>query len=284
MLRICRHPDADAFLGRAGAWLLRAEDQHNLMLGLAEKLRHTPPVAAAAPAYWVTIESDAEVVGCALRTPPHKLCLTDMPIEALPALVDDVARAYRALPAVLGPDRIVRRFAALWSAARGVRTRSGMEQRIYRLDALAPVRAVPTGWLRSVDSRDTEAVVHWISAFNEETGIAVAEDPRRLADRLVAQQTLAFWMHDGPVSMAGWTAGTPYSVRIGYVYTPPDLRGRGYASACVAALSRRLLDAGLRFCVLYTDLANPTSNHIYQRIGYRPVCDVLDMVFESKSA
>ena len=78
---------------------------------------------------------------------------------------------------------------------------------------------------------------------------------------------------DGAVSLAGFGGRTPNGIRVGPVYTPPDLRGRGYASALTADLTRRLLAGGRRFCFLYTDLANPTSNSIYQRIGYRPVSD-----------
>jgi predicted GNAT family acetyltransferase len=64
------------------------------------------------------------------------------------------------------------------------------------------------------------------------------------------------------------------------VYTPPHLRKQGYATSCVAALTQRMLDSGKRFCCLYTDLTNPTSNAIYQKIGYQPVCDSEDLVFE----
>jgi predicted GNAT family acetyltransferase len=74
--------------------------------------------------------------------------------------------------------------------------------------------------------------------------------------------------------MAAHTGPTPNGVRVGAVYTPPELRGRGYASACTAAVTQRLLADGRRFCFLFTDLSNPTSNSIYQKIGYRPVCDV----------
>jgi hypothetical protein len=82
------------------------------------------------------------------------------------------------------------------------------------------------------------------------------------------------WDDGQAVSMAGFGGRTPNGIRIGPVYTPPELRGRGYASALTAALTQRLLDEGRQFCFLFTDLANPTSNSIYQRIGYRPVSDV----------
>jgi predicted GNAT family acetyltransferase len=94
--------------------------------------------------------------------------------------------------------------------------------------------------------------------------------------RLSAEGTgILLWEHDGePVSLAGWGGRTPNGIRVGPVYTPPELRGRGYATAVTAELSRRLLAGDLgpgnrRFCFLYTDLANPTSNSIYRRIGYR---------------
>ncbi|MCA9556723.1 MAG: GNAT family N-acetyltransferase, partial [Myxococcales bacterium] len=96
----------------------------------------------------------------------------------------------------------------------------------------------------------------------------------------VAQGVLWVWEDGEAVSMAAAVSPTPHGVRVNFVYTPPERRGRGYASACVAALSQAQLDAGRQFCFLYTDLANPTSNAIYQRIGYRPVTDALQLGFE----
>ncbi len=92
------------------------------------------------------------------------------------------------------------------------------------------------------------------------------------------------WDDDGPVSMCGASGETPNGIRVAPVYTPPGLRGRGYASACVAAVTQAQFDRGRRFCFLYTDLANPTSNKIYQAIGYEPVCDVDEYRFEARPA
>jgi len=86
---------------------------------------------------------------------------------------------------------------------------------------------------------------------------------------------MMIWSHKGnPVSMAGYSGPTTNGIRIGAVYTPPTQRKKGYASACVAGLSQYLLDLGFQFCFLFTDLMNPTSNHIYQQIGYQAVSDV----------
>ena len=99
--------------------------------------------------------------------------------------------------------------------------------------------------------------------------------------RMIERQDLRIWQDERPASMAVAQGVTPNGCRVGYVYTPTELRGRGYASALVAELSQSMLDSGLNFCVLYTDLANPTSNGIYQRIGYNAICDVRDIVIVS---
>jgi len=112
-----------------------------------------------------------------------------------------------------------------------------------------------------------------------------AADARALG--MLGDQTdrALFLWHDGqPVSMAGYNGPTPNGMRISYVYTPSELRGRGYASAATAAVSQTLLDAGRRFCFLYTDRRNPTSNRIYQRIGYQPVLDGDEYVLQTTAS
>jgi uncharacterized protein len=109
-------------------------------------------------------------------------------------------------------------------------------------------------------------------AFGEADAVSIVAD----ADRWLARRgrSLHLWEDGDVVSLAGTGGRTPNGIRIGPVYTPPDARRRGYASALVAAVSQAELDAGRRFCFLFTDLHNPTSNHIYQAIGYTPVRDV----------
>jgi predicted GNAT family acetyltransferase len=111
----------------------------------------------------------------------------------------------------------------------------------------------------------------WTANFYKDVG--ERSEPGEGVRNRIAQEQLYVWDHDGPVSMAAWTGKTPTGVRIAYVYTPPSLRGKGYATANVAHLTKLMLERGNAFCCLYTDLANPTSNAIYARIGYRGVCD-----------
>ncbi len=109
---------------------------------------------------------------------------------------------------------------------------------------------------------------------------AVSRDGLEVAENGVKTGRLWVWDHEGPVSIASCGNPTDNAMQIGTVYTPPALRGKGYASAVTASLSERLLEQGYSFCCLDTDLANPTSNKIYRQIGYEPVSDSRRYSFE----
>lgn len=279
-LIVRRHAEASAFLDRAGAWLLRSEAEHNLLLGIAHAVARGR-AEYQSPLYFATIENGDEIVGCAYRTPPFKVGLTRLPLDAIPLLVQDIARVYDELPAVLGPEREAGLFAEAWTHLRGVPHYAGMRQRIYQLDRVVPVRSSPPGQFVVATPEHLELVADWIHAFGEEAGITEVRS-RSVAESRIAEKVLFLWYDREPVSLAGWSARSPNGVRVGPVYTPPLHRGRGYASALTAAVSQRALDQGMRFCFLYTDLANTTSNSIYQQIGYVPVCDVMDWNFETE--
>lgn len=273
--RIRRFEDPGEFRSRAQAWLLRREAEHNLLLGVLDTLE-TAPELYGTPVYLATVERDRRVAGCAFRTPPFKLGLTRLPGPALAPLAADVARVYEALPAVVGPTEAARGFAEAWCRRSGCEARDGMRQRIFRLERVVEPADPAPGRLRLATSGDLELVSAWLEGFRDEAGVAMPLTREMARDR-IERERLFLWQDGEPVSLAGFAAETPNGVRVGPVYTPPSRRGRGYASACVAALSRRALEAGKRFCFLYTDLANPTSNRIYARVGYEPVADVLDV-------
>jgi hypothetical protein len=137
--------------------------------------------------------------------------------------------------------------------------------------------------MRTARLEDRELVTTWFQGFVRESQPHhddSLENAREIADYWLKSGGLRIWEHDTPVSMAGAGGPTPHGIKIGAVYTPPELRRRGYASALVAALSQQQLDSGRRFCFLFTDLSNPTSNKIYREIGYEPVVDVDEYHFE----
>jgi predicted GNAT family acetyltransferase len=271
MMRVTRYPDARAFLTETEQFLLQAEVENNLMLGLAREVAERG--GAPGPAeYFAAALTEHEVVGCAFRTLSDKVGITRIrPMKAIVMLAEDVAAACADAASVGGPQPTVAIFAELVAASTGRRAELRMGQRIHELRTVIPPRHAAPGRLRPAREEDLGRLTPWM-----EDMLSFMGDERHAAeiakDR-VLKGCLFVWDDAGPVSMAAWTGKTANGVRVNFVYTPPAERGRGYATACVAALSRQLLDQGNAYCCLYTDVANPTSNAIYRRIGYLPVCD-----------
>src|ERR671933_1571376 len=283
---IRRAESVQDFSARAGPFLLRNEAAHNLMLGITTDLQHARaapresplPTPPAQTPYSALVEAGDDVVAAAVRTPPYNLVLSlvdGAPLEdVVDLLVADVRRQYPDLGTVQGPSAVSARFAAQWARTTGRRARKSLAMRIFAPDAATPPSGVP-GVFRWATLANRDLIIAWVPQFMRSLGERDDPDaPARIADaRLRAREPdpradptgIALWIDGEPVSMAAYVGPTPNGVRVNLVYTPPEHRRRGYANALVAALSQRLLDAGYRFCFLYTDLANPTSNHIYQQ-------------------
>ncbi len=282
-LDLRRFDDIGSFEEAVLPFLMEDEACHNLLLGICSTIKG-PDNPYERFDLWC-VEKSGRVVAAAMRTPPHQVVLSRVDDPGALALlaedVDDEAAG------VLGDHHSARIFADLWSERTRKPVKIGMRQRIYKAESATRARH-PSGHLRDANERDIDFVVDWFQAFAQETFgekpvIEEAEaSVRRRLDSRVGGLTL--WCDPDPVSLAGYGGPTPNGMRVGPVYTPPELRGRGYASACVAETTARLLQQGRRFCFLFTDLANPTSNSIYQRIGYRPVCDVDQWRFGNPTA
>ncbi len=277
MLRLTTYRSARAFLADAGAWLAEREAEHNLMLGIAGDMSEEADVDAdpGAMPYFAVIAGDGGPVAAAMRTPPWNLLLSEVddPL-ALRLLADELADDE--LPGVTGPPGAVDRFAAAWSAHRGRRVETLMEERIYRLSRVTPPSGV-AGSARRADAGDRALLRQWVVDFHAEA--LPGQDAERAAGGVDGWDPAGerqFWLWEvagRPVSLVSAHSPTPNGIRIGPVYTVPADRGRGYASALTAFASQWNLAQGRRFCFLYTDLANPTANHIYVAIGYEPVTD-----------
>jgi predicted GNAT family acetyltransferase len=272
-----RFDHAQEFLAQAGAYLGAREAEHNLLLGLAGVLTARPNLYGSTP-YFAAVQRDGAVVAAALRTPPHNLVLSEVAEPAaIDALANDAAEAFGELPGVVGPKEASRRFAELWSQATARPAERAMAERIFRAETVRVPRGVP-GSMRRATAADRSLLVEWFTAFQEEAmGGRTFRPAEDAADDYLARGDdggAFLWDEGEPVSLAGCGSPTPNGIRVGPVYTPPARRGRGYASALTAQLTSLLLSSGRRFCFLFTDLANPTSNRIYQRIGYEPVSDV----------
>lgn len=281
-LKLTRFEDAVVFYDHVWAYLLQNEAEHNVMLGLRQNILNG---FYEAP-YMACVEDDSAVVAVVLRTPPHPLHLSRVQnLEALPLIAEDVQIHFETLTRVIGARETAQKFAQIWSQRSGQLSQFDMAQGLYQLTAVKSPMGI-SGEMRVATEDDLDTIMSWIMAFEAETqhGTLTAEEAERITRlRIPSQPECGFrvWCDDGKlVSMAGYTGPTPHGIRINAVYTPPELRGRGYASACVAALSQEMLDAGRRFCFLFTDLSNPISNKIYQNIGYEPVSELHVYLFE----
>jgi len=219
---LVRHAGPGDFLQRAESWLLASEAEHNLHLSLAYVRRDAG--ATGADVLFGTVEQDGDLVGCVIRTPPHKLLITSMPPEAAPDIVGPVAELYDEIPAVLGPADSAVAVASAWTALKGGGWETGMQQRIYRLDQVEPVRPVP-GAMRLATMDDLELLTDWGTGFARDAG-HVFLLAREQVNRMIERQDPHIWQDESPASMAVAQGATPNGCRVGYVYTPPELRGR----------------------------------------------------------
>jgi uncharacterized protein len=283
-LRVVTVDTAEQLAEQARPVLLADEARHNLLLGLLTTITAHPEIYPE-QRYWL-VEEDGAVVAAALRTPPYNLLLArpldDLALEALAASIEGN------LPGVTAALPEADTFAEIWCRTRGLQPRVVVAQKIFRLQRVRPIAGV-SGAPREATDADRTLVGDWFRAFVAEAHPqpADADADARLERALDARMGgdgsagVVLWEDCGEiVSLAGFGGETPHGIRIGPVFTPPERRGRGYASALTAALSSQLLASGRRFCFLYTDRANPTSNRIYRAIGYEHVCDSAEIAFE----
>ncbi len=280
-MRLRTFTAAAVFLDAVEPTLLVREAENSLLLGIALRLADGHSYGAEAPFLACVEDDDGRLSVIALRTPPHHLalCADEGRVDALALVADCLVDADATLPGVHGRVDVADAFVALWQEEAGVIPSIGMEQRLYRLTEVARPANV-RGGARWGTREEASLLTAWADAFIDE---AVPNDPkpdvRVMIERAIEGQALLVWDDKGVVSMCARSRPTPHGASINLVYTPLALRGRGYASACVADLSQRILDSGKTFCSLFTDLANPTSNAIYQRIGYRPLVDFREIRF-----
>jgi predicted GNAT family acetyltransferase len=276
-LAVERHSDADAFLAAADGWLLEAEAENNLPLGIA--LNSRGKTAADPPAYWAVVREGRDVVGCACRTPPYPLVVSRLPIARIAALVDDVGSTYTSLERVTGPTAVAEAFADAWIARHGGSWKTQIRLKLHEITQVSFEGPLPAGSLRKASQRDLPLAIEWTDEFVRDTGVPPVAP--YLTEQRIARGQLYFWVDSEPRAMVAWGRETPSGCAINTVHTPRPFRRRGYATSAVATLTQTLLEAGRRFCCLYTDLANPTSNSIYAKIGYRPIRDDAEIAFEA---
>lgn len=271
--------DPARFAERVGGFLAARPARHSVVLTrLARALageRSQPPESELW--CWVERPSGGDVVAALMQTPPHGAYLAaddEQPVRALARAVRHIRPDLRS---VGGPDATAVVFADEWVRLGGPPATVVMRQRLLKVDELVEPPPTP-GRHRLAGPADVPLLRGWGDAFTDEAtpgGLRVDHVTARVGAGL-----LHVWEVDGrPVSMAAVTAPEAGVARVQLVYTPPEQRGRGYAAACVAAVTREQLAQPGRTCMLYTDAANATSNAVYERLGYRVIATATDLAF-----
>ncbi|WP_327403289.1 GNAT family N-acetyltransferase [Streptomyces sp. NBC_01288] len=269
--------DLDQFLARAGEFLRSRPALHTVHLTVTAALRSRGlRMYGVGDPVFGALERDGDVRAAFFRTPPGRLMLTPLAAEEAVELAAQLSLRGDELPGVMGELDTASTFAEAWTSRTGALSELHARQRLYRLGELTTPQPSPPGRPRVATANDREQLMRWYVEFTAAIGESgTSQDPGEWADSRIAYGGITLWeTPDGtPVSMAGLTTKVAGQVRVAPVYTPADLRGRGYAGAVTAEVSGMALAAGADEVLLFTDLANPTSNALYQRIGYRPVED-----------
>jgi predicted GNAT family acetyltransferase len=235
------------------------------------------------PVAMLTVHDGGAVVGALLRTAGRPALVSGLPARAAPAVVDALVGLDPDMSGAQGPAEEAEAFADAWTARTGCSVEVGMAMRLFALEELRPPADVPGG-ARAVqldDAAGVDVLARWRRAFALEQDGAEPDTPRDDVEHAIAcgGGELVWEVDREPVAQAAARAVTAGMSRIGPVYTPPERRRHGYAAAVTAAAARWALDRGARHVLLYTDLANPTTNRLYPRLGFRPRYDAVELRF-----
>ncbi len=281
--------DVDGFLAEAGEFLRAQRARNTVILTVAENLRVNGPAPAGGQlsqdeplfGWWRPGAEGNQVRAAFLHTPGFPVFCTFMSQHAAAELAADLAAAGRLIQGVNAESGAAAVFADAWARHAGAAAKVHRCMRLLMLGELVRPHPGPEGAPRPAAERDRDLLIEWFRAFTREVGDPGTQDYEAAADDRLSYGGLVLWEAGGaPVSVAGRTRVVAGMARVGPVYTPPGLRGRGYAGGVTVAVSQAALDAGATEVVLYTDLSNPTSNALYQRLGFRPVEDRQVLSFE----
>ena len=283
MIEIQSHNDANELISLSGAYLELNESENSLPIGLSYRLAKNPRYYGPESPLLLSILEQGRAVGVAIMTPPRRLILSRFKTNIEVTMIH-LTRYLRGIdmpiPGVAGPAIEAQLFSDFWiEGMPSTSSKAVMRLRIFEARKVANLPISP-GKLRLASISDQPLMAQWIVAFSESIGEPVDPDRARSnVEQYIEDKQLYIWDDSGPVSIATETRPTRNGTTVSTVYTPPEYRGKGYATSCVWSLTKKLLSGHYSFCSLYTDLSNPTSNSIYTKIGYVPLGDALSFDF-----
>lgn len=276
-MRVHRYTTVQEFLAQAQEYLEQQEIINSLPLGLCQRIAGSAEQLPAQPLFAVLFNGNA-IAAVALRTPPHQPIVVcnnnDHCQEEMEMLARAIIDAQPDVSGVAGRVPVARFCAEAMARYSKQSTAVGIQMHLYEAKQITPAQPCK-GSARLATFADTDVLTEWTQEFLQETlqPPVVQQKMRAIVQNRIQNGEISVWENECMVSMAAKTRSTRNTASIASVYTPKKHRGHGYAAANVATFSQKLLSKGYNTCVLFTDAANPTSNAIYKRIGYRPVCD-----------
>ncbi|HFK1399941.1 GNAT family N-acetyltransferase [Bacillus cereus] len=257
-------------------FLEKNEQENNLILGVLQMVQQ--------PIFMGVAKQEEEVAVVFLQTEEKKqiiVATSEMVEEAIVELAKKLAEVYPNVPGLIGNKKVVQRLAEEIAVLENKKMNVVMEQGVYALQQVKK-KWTEEGIFREINSDELPVIEKWIYQFCEDVNLPTTkEEAEQTAHTLITNHRLFGLEIDGKlVSVAAKTRPTKNNITINFVYTPKEERKKGYASNCVAALSQRMLDEGYKTTTLYTDLANPTSNKIYQEIGYEQIAESMLIFLE----
>ena len=281
------YEDINRFNELVFPFLLKHEAENNLLFSILNSLKEDFYRYGDNKPVFISITENNKIKLVSIRTPPHNqiLSYTDN-LLTIDVLIDELIKNNFDLPGVLGFKKGAESFVKLWCREKGINTKLVANERIYKLERVAEETLGKNEFIKATRLYE-DKILQWakeflIEALPERNNEMIEQSLKRVTKAVRKGKFFLLLENNEPISMAQKAGKTPNGNVVNYVYTPPELRRRGYATECVAKLSNYILEEGNQFCFLFTDLMNPTSNSIYQKIGYRAVIDVDEFQFIPK--
>ncbi|QWH18599.1 GNAT family N-acetyltransferase [Bacillus mycoides] len=268
MIQLHVYEDVLHFKKDVISFLEKNEQENNLILGVLQ--------VAAEPIFMAVAKQGEEVTVVFLQTVEKQMIVATSEIgeEDIAELAKELTKVYPDIPGFIGNKKVIQKLAEEIAILERKKTTLGMEQGVYELKRVKK-KWSGDGIFRAVNSEELPLIEQWIYQFCEDVKLPTTkEEAKQTAYTLITTNRL-FGLEVGGklVSVAAKTRPTTNNITVNFVYTPKEEREKGYASICVAELSQRMLDEGYKTTTLYTDLANPTSNKMYQEIGYEKIME-----------
>ncbi|MFC8054381.1 GNAT family N-acetyltransferase [Bacillus cereus] len=269
MIQLHVYEEILTFKEEVTSFLEKNEQENNLILGVLQMVQQ--------PVFMGVAKQEEEIAAVFLQTEEKKqiiVATSEMAEEEIVELANKLTKVYSNVPGLIGNKKIVQKLAEEIAVLENKKTNVVMEQSVYALQQVKK-KWNEDGAFREIGGDELPLIEQWIYQFCEDVRLPTTKDEaKQTAHTLITNRRLFGLEVEGKlVSVAAKTRPTTNNITVNFVYTPKEARKKGYASSCVAALSQRMLDEGYKTTTLYTDLANPTSNKIYQEIGYEQIAE-----------